>query len=97
MVDALTRLMLDDAAAAAAGNTSAPPQRRISNPSCLGPAVHALGTLCSQAAVPQAVRERAAAAVHALHACAPAEVQQAVQALAPEQQATLQQLTPGAQ
>lgn len=93
VVDALTRLMLDDAAAAAAGDACAP-QRRISNAPCLTPCVHALAALSCQSAVPLAVRERAAAAVHALHACAPAEVQAAVQALPPDQQATLQQLTP---
>lgn len=93
VVDALTRLMLDDAAAAAAGDACAP-QRRISNPPCLTPCVNALAALSCQSAVPLAVRERAAAAVHALHACAPAEVQAAVQALPPDQQATLRQLTP---
>lgn len=85
--DALTRLMLDDAGDAAA----APQQRRITHPACLAACVHALAVLCCQAAVPMPTRERASAAVHALHGCAPVEVHQAVQALPPDQQAALQQ------
>ena len=87
VVDALTRLMLDDAGDAAA----APQQRRITHPACLAACVHALAVLCCQAAVPMPTRERASAAVHALHGCAPVEVHQAVQALPPDQQAALQQ------